>query len=290
MVSTLRQSQLNLNCKYVLVAEFNIESGPILKHQYPDPKVDHELPALAELSIPDGSHEREEDCTVLILHESKNKYGETILKYTIENGEESTGTYYMLNLVHTKFSDDLARGASVKSIAIITKLKFFSIFTPLLRLALNEYFKEAETNKTSDPLQDLYECLNAIDFSSVGKYSTVGNVLLTRINALNPTISSSRFMDIYSGKDIDDEIKKTKKGNSDHCNSIKDMKPSSGFQTVYRGQEVELKLPHTFITDDIGEVIIKQFLKYIIFLYPNFLFIYFSVLVFSNFCCSKFTF
>ncbi|CAG8744418.1 14195_t:CDS:2, partial [Dentiscutata heterogama] len=54
---------------HILLAEFDIDKGSSLAHQYPEPTgTDEHL--LAELMLPDGAHLRTEDWTVFFLNQS----------------------------------------------------------------------------------------------------------------------------------------------------------------------------------------------------------------------------
>ncbi|KNZ46998.1 uncharacterized protein VP01_675g1 [Puccinia sorghi] len=54
---------------YVLLAEFDIDTGSGLKHQYPSPTGTAEH-ILADLMLPDGAHDRNEDWTVFFLNQT----------------------------------------------------------------------------------------------------------------------------------------------------------------------------------------------------------------------------
>lgn len=54
--------------EYVLLAEFDIDEGSVLRHEYPAPTgTDQHL--LAEHMLPDGAHDRTEDWTVFYLNQ-----------------------------------------------------------------------------------------------------------------------------------------------------------------------------------------------------------------------------
>eukprot|EP01137_Pigoraptor_chileana_P035916 Opistho-2@30673 len=53
---------------YILLAEFNIDTGSGLSHQYPAP-TGADPHVLAELMLPDGAHKREEDWTIFFLNQ-----------------------------------------------------------------------------------------------------------------------------------------------------------------------------------------------------------------------------
>lgn len=65
---TLQHSSQLPQVEYVLLAEFDIDQGSILKHHYPAPTgTDDHL--LAEHMLPDGAHDRPEDWTVFYLNQ-----------------------------------------------------------------------------------------------------------------------------------------------------------------------------------------------------------------------------
>lgn len=64
---------------HILVAEFDIDKGSQLAHQYPE-KTEIEEHKLAELMLPDGAHLREEDWTFFILNQ--HIVEETTLNYS----------------------------------------------------------------------------------------------------------------------------------------------------------------------------------------------------------------
>jgi hypothetical protein len=80
--------------QHVLLAEFDIDEGSILRYQHPSPTgLDEHL--LAELMLPDGAHARSEDWTVFYLYHTQE---------TTDNE-----TLYAINLVRTKKDDRVRR-------------------------------------------------------------------------------------------------------------------------------------------------------------------------------------
>jgi hypothetical protein len=53
---------------YVLLADFDIDTGSQLSHAYPSAPLMASEHTLAELMLPDGAHLRQEDWTVFLLH------------------------------------------------------------------------------------------------------------------------------------------------------------------------------------------------------------------------------
>lgn len=88
---------------YVLLGEFDIDEGSILKHQYPSlTGADEHL--LAELMLPDGAHSRSEDWTIFYLNQTQ------AVMCTAESEEGKL--LYVLNLVRTKKDDKVRRCVS----------------------------------------------------------------------------------------------------------------------------------------------------------------------------------
>lgn len=57
------------NIEYIVTAEFHIDKGPSIVHQFPNqlPGMDN-LYFLPELMLPDQIHKRNEDYTLFLLH------------------------------------------------------------------------------------------------------------------------------------------------------------------------------------------------------------------------------
>lgn len=171
--------------EYVLTADFDIDAGPTMTYQYPAPiKGDRYL--MAELMLPDQSHARTEDWTVFFLY---SRPGSNALEYNIpdESEKQSAKKYYVLNLVNTKYADNMKRGAMVKSMCIITPHPFFHVFKPLLILALDGYFKSPSLSY----LQTLYNSINSIDMTQMPKLSPSERLVLA--SSENTTLFSDKF-------------------------------------------------------------------------------------------------
>ena len=190
-----------LNVDYVLLAEFDILKGSVVRLQYPRlTGVKEQL--LAECMLPEGAHLRESDWTVFFINDrmvrqaqqekldKENKEREkaerkaqrdreaaadsnadtTTLNPSplpaldtsataslastpetasaaSEPSDSSGGSdddfYCVLNLCRTKYDKGVKRGAMVKSLAIVTRYRFYAAFKPLLMLALDAIFDVA---------------------------------------------------------------------------------------------------------------------------------------------------
>ena len=66
-----RGSTVN-HVEYILVAEFDIDRGPIMEYQYPVAITGNEN-MLAELMLPDQTHARNQDWTIFFLHKDSSR-------------------------------------------------------------------------------------------------------------------------------------------------------------------------------------------------------------------------
>lgn len=69
--------------EYILVAEFDIDRGSVMEHQYPVAITGDEN-MLAELMLPDGAHCRNQDWTIFFLHKDQTEEEEDQERQAIE--------------------------------------------------------------------------------------------------------------------------------------------------------------------------------------------------------------
>ncbi|ODQ66597.1 spindle pole body interacting protein [Nadsonia fulvescens var. elongata DSM 6958] len=199
-----------LHTDYVLVAEFDLDSGPVVRHQYPEP-IDGDHSLMAELMLPDQSHVREEDWTIFFLYKNRNskkfeyRSPESSITENDKTSESHPGglphhsyqqsaenlpesqMYYILNLVNTKFGEGLKRGATVKSMCIVTTHPYFHIFKPFLLLALDEYF----TTLSISSLKNLYDAINSMDITLLPNLNFSDKLLLS--SSMQTQLFSEKF-------------------------------------------------------------------------------------------------
>ncbi|GAA5940474.1 hypothetical protein JCM1841_001028, partial [Sporobolomyces salmonicolor] len=159
---------------YVLLAEFDIDEGSVLRHQYPAPTgTDQHL--LAEHMLPDGAHDRTEDWTVFYLNQVPAlTIDPSLLTSTPEGAEASAkgkgravdaggakddGLLYVMSLVRTKKDASVRRGALVKALAVATRNPYIQIYKPILLLALEDYF----STPSISVLARLYTAINSME-------------------------------------------------------------------------------------------------------------------------------
>ncbi|EIM21636.1 spindle pole body interacting protein [Wallemia mellicola CBS 633.66] len=166
------------NVAYCLLAEFDIDQGSTLSQQYPFPTgTDEHL--LADLMIPEGAHDQNEDWTIFFLNQTPAntiappldseaptpfiKHRRTYSKVLDQEVNPKPQLLYVLNLVRTKKDDTVPRGALVKALAICSKQPYIHIYKPILLLALEDYFQSGSPSI----LSRLYDAINNINFSLV---------------------------------------------------------------------------------------------------------------------------
>ncbi|KAG2136725.1 docking domain of Afi1 for Arf3 in vesicle trafficking-domain-containing protein [Suillus clintonianus] len=156
------------HCSFVLLAEFDIDSGAQLTYQFPQPLgTDEGL--LANLMLPDGAERHLEDWTIFFLNQTPfNTIAPVLALETESSDSQSNGEdgrpelLYVLNLVRTKHDKSVRRGAVVKAMAICTRHPFIQIFKPVLLLALDDYF----ANPSQECLARLFDAINSMNISA----------------------------------------------------------------------------------------------------------------------------
>ncbi|GAA5855904.1 hypothetical protein JCM9279_001167 [Rhodotorula babjevae] len=176
--------------EYVLLAEFDIDQGSLLRHQYPAPTgTDEHL--LAEHMLPDGAHDRPEDWTVFYLNQvpglivdpaplaqaradlkgkARAVDQDASAAAAVDDGGDAVtaahndgGLLFVMSLVRTKKDASVRRGALVKALAVAARNPYIQIFKPILLLALEDYFNSPSV----DVLANLYASLNAMETSAL---------------------------------------------------------------------------------------------------------------------------
>ena len=127
--SLVGKCRSNKLCLYVVLAEFDINTGSTVRHQYPAPVPGCSDDWLAEQMLPEGVHNRDIDTTYIILNRAND---ETLL--------------YGMNLCKTKHDSSVLRGARVRSIAIFSQFSYVEIFKKALDYTLELYIDNPSLN------------------------------------------------------------------------------------------------------------------------------------------------
>ncbi|CAI5758629.1 unnamed protein product [Candida verbasci] len=168
------------NIEFIITAEFHIDKGPSILHQYPtDIPGLKNLYFLPELMLPDQIHKRSEDFTLFLLYRNMNT-GE--FQYLFNRSTCEPDPYFLYTIVINLKNDEFKRGSQIKSLSILTKLNYFKNFKPILLICLDLYFK----NNQIEYLKELYNCINNKNFEinnngASEKLSIIKKLLITSI-------------------------------------------------------------------------------------------------------------
>ncbi|EFQ28509.1 spindle pole body interacting protein [Colletotrichum graminicola M1.001] len=185
--------------EYILVASFDIDRGPVMEHQYPV-SITGDEHMLAELMLPDQAHVRNQDWTIFFLHkdtsqeeedeERKAKEARKRRRRRLRNRaagiiDEDDGSEDLddeevrlddLDELDDSESDDEEPegGEGPPLIYVLNLVNTKQDKTPLLLLALDEYFKAP----VPETLALLYDAVNSMDLSLMPKLSLLERHLL----------------------------------------------------------------------------------------------------------------
>ncbi|KAH8925416.1 spindle pole body interacting protein [Atractiella rhizophila] len=164
---------------FVLLAEFDVDRGTTLEHQFPCPTGVNEQ-TLAELMLPEGAQNRSEDWTVFYLNSvtqlrasdpSRLDESPNSLK---EEWERDPRLMYCLSLMRNKPDQNIKRGANYKAMAVCSYYPYIHIWKPILLLALESYF----SNPSISVLSSLYNAINGMDVSALPQLSRDEKIVL----------------------------------------------------------------------------------------------------------------
>ena len=181
-------------CDYIVITEFDIDTGSTVRHQYPEKIEGVSEDWLAENMLPEGAHNRDEDSTYMFLNRDKRRLDEELLihpRLTSEGNVPKKANEssliplvfrYGLNLVQTKHDATVRRGAVVKAMAIFSSYPLVDSLREPLWNALENYFERPEV----EVLERLYKKLNSYDFSGIPRPSILEKNLMRWGTASNP--------------------------------------------------------------------------------------------------------
>ncbi len=247
---------------YVLVAEFDIDTGSTLRHQYPTNIPHYKADWFAEHMLPEGAHNRDVDYTYIFLNRKAKHVDEDLWVrpkgyqsdrngpssvqdcevVSLKNPALSSGGppdesaskpfLYGLNLVKTRHDSSVRRGAIVIAMCIFSQYHFIEAFKEPLDLALDEYFD----HRSVDVLKKIYNALNSLDLSSLPRPDYLECLMMRR---------GVKYLPI-------------------HCNSVVPHLPSSWLRSVsmnYRDKELKLTFPVFHTPDEVGDVSVTNLVK-----------------------------
>lgn len=227
------------NIDYIVTAEFHVDKGPSLIHQYPleIPGLE-ELPFFAELMIPDQIHKREEDYTLFFLHRSLST-GRFSYKYNASESESNP--YFVYTIVNNVADHKQKRGNVIKSLSIVTRLTYFKHFKPLLMICLDKCFVDNDVTY----LAELYQAINGKNFEvSQIRQSVVKKLLITSI--LDLPLNDK----IYFDEPFRNKLLGIKETNPDLF-IRKDLSYNS--VVTFNNMKIPIKVPIILLPDTIGD-------------------------------------
>ncbi|ORE11683.1 spindle pole body interacting protein [Rhizopus microsporus var. microsporus] len=244
---------MSKHVEYILLAEFDIDKGASLKHQYPtETGTDEHI--LSELMLPDGAHLRAEDWTIFCLNQLTPVPEQEI------DQERKSPLLYVLNLVRTKHDATARRGAMVKAMAICTRHQYLHIYKPVLLLAMEKYFE----NPNVDILESLYKAVNSMDLSRMPKFTWHERQILRASD--NKTMFEEMFVDDTTVDDMDvledTEFNRQRRGTYIDLasGSVREQIPTLSkdrhfFETKieYEGIKLPIKIPLTVNDEEVGD-------------------------------------
>ncbi|KAI9203833.1 stabilization of polarity axis-domain-containing protein [Polychytrium aggregatum] len=163
---------------HIMVADFDIDKGASLTHQYPTKTGTHEN-ILAELMLPDGAHLRDEDWTMFFINQP------TPSDSVCFPGRKPL--MYVLNLVRTKHIAGARRGAQIKAMAVASRHQWVHVFKPLLIMALEAFFN----SPTEDIIAELFTSINNMDLSPMPRLSLIERMIIR--NSEDRTLFEEKF-------------------------------------------------------------------------------------------------
>ena len=198
---------------FILVAEFDIDTGSTLRHQYPTDIPGYKADFFAELMLPEGVHNREVDFNYIFLNRSSPHIDQHLWLYPDQEAKSATASkekclqqepkqgscesidskgyfLYGINMVKTKYDSSVRRGAIVKSMCIFSRYQFVESFKRPLELALENYFRAQSVNV----LKDLFQMMNAIDLTDLPRPSFLECGMMRR-GVVYDTVSQEQASD-----------------------------------------------------------------------------------------------
>lgn len=153
--------------------QFDIDTGSTLRHTVPGPVEGYQDDWFAEVMLPEGAHNREQDWTFTCLNRDEAA------------AAEGRPFLYMLNVVNTRHDETVRRGAIVKAIAVCSSHQYIEMFRQPLERALDRYY----ATKDRQVLAELFDALNAANFSTCPDPMSYERALMRR-GIAGPTMGS----------------------------------------------------------------------------------------------------
>ncbi|KAL3668450.1 hypothetical protein V7S43_006533 [Phytophthora oleae] len=179
----------------VLYAEFDLTKGSTLRASYPAPFAHYSPEFFADIMLPEGVHNREEDFTIFFLNRQNAHTTATISEEEAANDtQEQTQVevqdplqsfMYCLSVVRTTHDTAARRGAKVTAVALCSSHKNCFALKDVLNLAVLKIVGAKSEEESENVLKELFAVVNAVDISGFRGMSNMERRLMKR------TISST---------------------------------------------------------------------------------------------------
>ncbi|TMW57285.1 hypothetical protein Poli38472_003210 [Pythium oligandrum] len=158
----------------VLYAEFDIDKGSTLRESYPQALAHYSPEFFADVMLPEGVHNRQQDFTIFFL----NRDSKTTEEATDAEKDPLKEFMYCLSVVRTHHDATVRRGARVKAVALCSRQKFCFAFKNVLEVAVSKLAVAKDEAETKQVVQELYEVVNAVDSGNVRDMSDMERRLM----------------------------------------------------------------------------------------------------------------
>ncbi|CCI44504.1 unnamed protein product [Albugo candida] len=188
MTATCDQSKNQL-AEVVLYAEFDIDKGSTLRESYPYAFDHYSSEFFADVMLPEGIHNREDDFTVFFLN---RKSCLNTNHSSIKEDEKKPVREFMYcqSVVRTTHDNMVRRGASVKAVAVCSQYKWCFSLKQLLDLAVRKITGAQDSSASTNILHELYHVINSISLNGIRNLSEMERRLMKR------TITSRPFSNV----------------------------------------------------------------------------------------------
>lgn len=175
--------------EYILVAEFDIDSGSTVRHCFPSEIDGYERDFFAEHMLPEGVHNRESDHSYMLLNRGSRQIDEQSWLHPCPvppppGGRAEKWLLFGINVVRRQRDESVRRGANVKAICVFSRYHFIDAFQRVLENALDSYF----LSPTLAVLEHFYGILNGIDLSVLPRPTHLEQCLMRRAVGVQPQL------------------------------------------------------------------------------------------------------
>ncbi|TDH72573.1 hypothetical protein CCR75_006109 [Bremia lactucae] len=170
----------------VLYAEFDLTKGSTLRGSYPTRFAHYSPEFFADMMLPEGVHNREEDFTIFFLNRqdalqprnNDNNLHEPQGKILDKTQDPLQRFMYCLSVVRTTHDATARRGAKVTAVALCSSHKSCLALKEVLNMAVLKIVESESDEASEKVLQDLFAVVNAVDITGVRGLSNIERRLM----------------------------------------------------------------------------------------------------------------